>query len=225
VNPTYTKIVGVRSANGSCEWHGQPMMLPRDQNAIRLEIDSYDPSNCNAILKEGIPKQVKPIHQTGMNSSRSSSVAYTGKPAGIDPETSGYFHSWIEDPVGWDVNSVTDYIDYWWDGNNIVGNFYGSDWREWNTNWYELTSCCYSFNIWWDGWGGNANVSTIDLFNTNWPFGFNWAWYNPNRVYGTPQGDVWFYPGLTWGGDNSGMLHSADEIVKTCCSNLYHIGG
>ena len=219
VNPIDKNIVGNHTADGGCEYFGS-MMLQSNEKAKMAEIVSQDPSSCAAVVREGIPKDVRPAknYSPGVKSSSSSSVAYTGKSMGPDPESSGYLHYWLEDPVYLDVNSVTDYITWGWDGYNVVGNFYGSDYRWWlsEDGWYELTGCCHGFNMWWDGWGGAANVSTTDLFNVNnWIFGFNWVWYNPNRVEGGPQGQLWCYFYVTYGGDSSALLWPNVQLIRT----------
>lgn len=224
-NPNYKNVVGNHTANGACEYSGS-MMLQPNENARMAEIVSQDPSSCAAVLKEGTPKEIKPVkdNRLGVKSSSTSSMGYTGKSMGADPESSGYLHYWITDPVNMSLNSVTDYITWWWDGYNVVGNFYGSDYRTWLSDewpysgWNELTHCsgCYSFNVWWDGWGGAANVSTTDLFSINnslW--GFNWVFYNPNRVEGGPQGQLWCYFYVTYGGDSSALMWPNVQLIRT----------
>ncbi len=221
INPTYRNIAGAHTANGGCSYYGW-LFLPHNfgQKAVMAEIKRKDSSSCAAVLKEGVPRYVKsvPEHADSAESKASAKAYYTGQSNGNDPESAGYFHSWLLDPPGITLNEVYDWLDWWWNGYSVVGTAYGGDYRSWFDvdGWYELTGCCYNFNIWWDGGINSFLASTNDLFSVDsWPWGFNWAWYHPNLVVGTPQGNLWGYYGLTYGGDSSWLLHGLCALVQT----------
>ena len=195
IKPTYKSIIGTHESNGGCSYKGS-MMLKPGEKALRAEIVDQDTSSCGAVLKEGAPRELEDKSSPRGESSGSSSVGYTGKPTGSDPQSSGYFRTWMEDPVGLDLNSVTNYLTWSWDGF-VVYNPWGGYQLWWlsGDGWYPLTDCsgCFSFRgPYWNGWGFEEQTTILYSID-NWLWGFDWTYWNPNLVVGGPQGQLYGY--------------------------------
>jgi hypothetical protein len=149
---------------------------------------------------------------TGGSAARltSGAEASGGAAALATTHSAGYYKSWFEDPVGLDLNRVTDTADWYWNGSR-VSNAHGS------------------YTYWWfstDGWRKNADnfsctyasdmsyVTANSYVDYRHPIG-TWCKYNRNDVRGHGNGNL--TGSCTWskGGTGSSLLSFKAEIKRT----------
>jgi hypothetical protein len=211
-NPRTVKIYGVPLKGGGCAYSGT-LAIPPDGAPIRQEIIYQEPTSCTMVAVQGEPVTPKPVQRPDGSSkadAKTASAARAGSGESVTVNSAynsvAYLHTWLEDPVNWDVNSVTSYINWWWNGYYVIGTFRCSNYRWWQPWWHEQDS-----NLWcYQDSSGKAVSSTYSRFYaTGWR---TTAIYNRNNARGAGNGWLyWDYYMQWWGGCCWSWLHASHE--------------
>ena len=109
---TRTLVQGTPYEDG-CQFVVEVTLAP-GQEAVGAREMAHDPDTCESIFEVGVPVNTNddggeeappPSGSDGTVGSR-----YVG--ASSTTHSKGYFKAWAEDPVNWDVNRVTSYMDW-----------------------------------------------------------------------------------------------------------------
>lgn len=192
-NPTSITIYGVPLKGGGCEYSGTMAGAPG--TAVRQKAIYQDTSSCTMVIEQGEPVTRKVVDRKDGSSKTSTATITSGQAAkngGVATLASNYhsvayLHTWLEDPPNADVNSVTNYIDWWWNGSYVTSG-YANDYRWWltETGWSERE---HNLQAYIDG-NGRAVSSTYSHFVNPW-FCFTidtHALYNRNNIRGAGNG-------------------------------------
>jgi len=152
-NSVTATLKGERVAPGACEYTSRLKLAPGEQ-AIREEEVASDPANCTMTVRRGTPADAIQSDSAEPRSSRKEGgAAATAGPSGRSPDSAadqtaaaavrsaGYYKSYFEDPVGIDVNSVRNSVDWYWNGSYVYNGY-----CRYNYGWYSPS-----------GWGLKEN--------------------------------------------------------------------
>jgi len=132
-------VKGKRVAPGVCEYASR-LELPPGQQAIAEDSLSFDDATCTMVVQRGTPTELSPDDRGDASgrSSKSGRAAPAAGGGGTDAGTragartlaratathsAGYYKSYFEDPVGIDVNSVRNNVDWYWNGSYVYNGY------------------------------------------------------------------------------------------------------
>lgn len=226
LNPTTITVQGQAIAEG-CQYSGSIVVHP-GQTAVEQDEVSENPSTCTMTLVQGTPANVPGAEA---NPAGWSSVTGSSKASGptathavrrtssvaraLSTHSAGYSKTRFEDPVGIDVNSVKNSVDWTWNGSTV-----------------SAATCSYNYG--WlsgDGWGLHENNFTC-LYNSGptqvdsssyvhykngiFCVGFDTdVYYDRNHGIGRANGDLVGTWNTSKSGPCSGLLSVHNQVVRT----------
>jgi len=214
----YFTVVGQMAKNGLYTYP-YTMTLAQHGNAVVAIELSIDTQAHTQLIAVGTPTtqallQHDEMHRhQGTSKQQSTLSSNNSTSSNVVPFTSGthsvkYTIDWY-DPVGIEVNALTDYLTFSYNGNTTT-YISGSDSRWWlsDDGWVEQSHGIYG----WNYWGGNVRtyVYTDDTF-ANTPFCAGQTTYvydTQNTAEGLSDGSVMGFVDFTYAADGcSALLH------------------
>jgi hypothetical protein len=140
LNPVTATIKGERVAPGVCKYTSTLQLAPGEQ-AVQEDSIAIDDASCTMTVLRGTPADAKQVDGTtqaegapaGWSEKEGGAAAKTASTAqGSDSVTAnaaaavhsaGYYKSYYEDPVGIDVNSVRNNVDWYWNGSYVYNGY------------------------------------------------------------------------------------------------------
>jgi hypothetical protein len=149
LNAVTATLKGERVAPGLCKYTSTLKLAPGEQ-AVQEDSIAIDDSSCTMTVQRGTPAFV--IDDAGAPglSEKQGGAAATSAPtaqnsalavAASAVHSAGYYKSYYEDPVGIDVNSVRNNVDWYWNGSYVYNGY-----CSYNYGWYSPS-----------GWGLKEN--------------------------------------------------------------------
>jgi hypothetical protein len=139
INPTTHDIQGTRVTPNECAY-SLTLTLAPGQRAVREDAVAENQTTCTMRVQRGVPADLTEApEESGMSvaSFSATPTEVSGGPIGtLAVHSKGYHKSYYEDPVGIDVNSVRNNVDWVWNGSRVsnglceahYGWFAGSGW-------------------------------------------------------------------------------------------------
>jgi len=221
LNARTVMVRGTHLAAGGCEYSGSASVAPGEA-AVQQDEIAEDPATCTMTLVQGTPTSIlSPADPKGTSTKSGHAVADpvasgTRSFARVTAtHSAGYSKTRFEDPVGIDVNSVKNSVDWVWNGSSVSNG-----------------SCSYNYG--WlsgDGWGLHENNffcrydgSPLQLHSSSYAhfkngifcIGFDTnTYYNRNNAYGKRNGTLVGTWNTSKSGPCSGLLSVHNQVVRT----------
>jgi hypothetical protein len=221
LNAKTVMVRGTRLAAGGCQYSGSASVAP-GETAVEQDEIAEDPATCTMTLVEGRPATVPAAPNPPGTSTKSGHAIASPAPVGArslarvsSTHSAGYSKTRFEDPVGIDVNSVKNAVDWVWNGSSVSNG-----------------SCSYAYG--WlsgDGWGLHENNffcrydgSPLQLHSSSYVhykngifcIGFDTdTYYNRNNAYGQRNGTLLGTWNTSKSGPCSGLLSVHNQVVRT----------
>jgi hypothetical protein len=131
VNPVTATVHGDRVAPGVCKYTTTLQLAPGEQ-AVRQDSIAIDDSSCTMTVQRGTPSDVVddvagPGFSEKQGGAAPASAATARRSvravAASAVHSAGYYKSYYEDPVGIDVNSVRNNVDWYWNGSYVYNGY------------------------------------------------------------------------------------------------------
>ncbi len=121
-NGTRTLVQGTPYEDG-CRFVVEVSLAP-GQTAVGGREVSHDPDTCKSIFEVGEPVSTsddggEEVPAPG-DGARGGNVGSRYVGASSTTHSKGYFKAWAEDPINLDVNRVTSYMDWYWNGTCVT---------------------------------------------------------------------------------------------------------
>jgi len=217
-NPQFYVVHGQPSSKGTQHGYNFQYLVKVKQGRAGVIELAYNSQTHTQLIEVGTPtansvkamqaEQVSSTTNKGtVQSSKGSAINSVAMSAGDPSGTATYDTIW-EDPLNIHVNEVKDTIDWNYNGSTASPTNW-SDYRWWlsNDGWYEVSG---QHSLGDYAGGTEAGAYTYDKFeNDIFCAGFStYSWYQPNAVYGYPDGSSGGYSN-TWSNGSScaGLLH------------------
>jgi hypothetical protein len=150
LNPITLDVKGKKVGN-VCEYSSSLELAP-GQIAIREDSVLFDDATCTMRVQRGVPADIGtgpvdagPAGQEGGAAADGAAAAPGRSLAGVKrvaaTHSAGYYKSYFEDPVGIDVNSVRNNVDWYWNGSYVYNGY-----CSYHYGWYSTS-----------GWGLHEN--------------------------------------------------------------------
>jgi hypothetical protein len=218
------KVQGIRLAAGECNYSGTAVVHP-GETAVQQDEVAEDPATCTMTLVQGTPSAAAVAQPDPAGTSTKSGQASATGTAGQTGSrvllraaaihSAGYSKTRFEDPVGIDVNSVKNTVNWYWNGSSVSNG-----------------TCSYAYG--WlsgDGWGLKENnffcrydgsptqvhsSSYVHYKNGIFCIGFDThTYYDRNNAYGRRNGDLVGAWNTRKSGPCSGLLSVHNQTVRT----------
>jgi hypothetical protein len=210
---------------GGCRYESKVVLRPGEAAIEQHEL-SEDPSTCTMVVEQGTPTDASAAEEGEEFASLSESEQLTVQSGGgasimSTTRSAGYFKTWLEDPVGIDVNSVENAIEWSWDNPYLTEG--------------SVANCDASYQ-WYtpSGWGLHENDLQCNVDSPTYPqswvdstsyvhykngifcaFTDTDAYYDRNHAYGYGNGDLVGAVTATKTGTCSGLLSFNTQLERT----------
>jgi hypothetical protein len=132
-NAVVDRVQGKHVGKGVCEYSSTLELAPGEQ-AIQEDSIAFDDSTCTMTVQRGTPIELPPVEDpavSGMSTEEGSAQpagerslsALHGPARTAAVHSAGYYKSRFEDPVGIDVNSVRNNVNWYWNGSTVFNAF------------------------------------------------------------------------------------------------------
>ena len=198
-NEVRTIIQGQKNASGICKFNIQ-LHKGANEKVVKVVRElAYDPTTCQQLVAQGTLNVGQEYHPN--QTTRTIKTSKSTATAGADPTTQATFQTTWYDPVGLAVNSLSDSVNWNYDGSTVSPN--GVDWY-WDDPWYlTLTGwympCCHEEYPYSDSTLVQDSSNAYMEDDSFCAFQTTNVWYHPNYVQGLADGTS--YGGVTtWDG-------------------------